>query len=93
MSFDPSDFSVKEAVKRLRGLDDSELEAVYDAEMDGRGRVSLLRDITSKRDSLREESTVEEPAPAAPAAPAVDPRIEHRPARPGAAAASYIKTS
>lgn len=83
MSFDPSAVTVKEAVKQLSGLSDSELSEVYDAEMDGKGRKSLLDEITAKRDALRED-----------AAPKVDtPKVEiiHRPARPGAAAAAYVK--
>mgnify|MGYP003675031119 CR=1 FL=1 len=54
MSFDPSAVTVKEAVKQLSGLSDSELSEVYDAELDGKGRKSLLDEITAKRDALRE---------------------------------------
>jgi len=83
MSFDPSTLTVKEAVKQLSGLSDSELSEVYDAELDGKGRKSLLDEITAKRDALRED--VEPKAEA--------PKVEviHRPARPGAAAASYVR--
>jgi len=82
MSFDPSAVTVKEAVKQLSGLSDSELSEVYDAEMDGKGRKSLLDEITAKRDALREE-----------AAPVSAPKrvLIRRPARPGSAAATYVK--
>jgi hypothetical protein len=84
MSFDPSAVTVKEAVKQLSGLSDSELSEVYDAELDGKGRKSLLDEITAKRDALRED--------AAPAAVAAPKRVLiRRPARPGAAAATYVK--
>jgi len=89
------DLTVKAAIKELPGLSDEELDALYDAELDGKGRKSLLDAITSARDDIREE---EEPAPvaAAPPAPAAklapNKEIIHRPARPGAAAAAYIVT-
>ena len=54
MSFDPGELSVKEAVKRLEGLSDGDLSALYDAELNGKGRKSLMDKITAKRDSLRE---------------------------------------
>ena len=83
MSFDPSALTVKEAVKQLQGLSDDALSEVYDAELDGKGRTSLLGEITAKRDALRED--------AAPKAEAQKVEVIHRPARPGAAAASYIR--
>ncbi len=52
--FDPGDLTVKEAVKKLAGLSDEGLSGVYDAELDGKGRKSLLDEITAKRDALRE---------------------------------------
>jgi len=55
MSFDPSAVTVKEAVKQLSGLSDSELSEVYAAELDGKGRKSLLDEITAKRDALRKD--------------------------------------
>jgi len=54
MSFDPSALTVKEAVKQLAGLSDDALSEVYDAELDGKGRTSLLGEVTSLRDALRE---------------------------------------
>ena len=84
MSFDPSALTVKEAVKQLQGLSDDALSEVYDAELDGKGRTSLLGEITAKRDALREDA-----APAA--APASTRVLIRRPARPGSAAATYVK--
>ena len=81
--FDPGELAVKEAVKQLSGLSDDALSEVYDAELDGKGRKSLLDEITAKRDALRED--------AAPKAEAPKVEVIHRPARPGAAAASYIR--
>lgn len=56
MSFDPGELTVKDATKALDGLSDEELEAVYNAELAGKGRVSLLNAVTSKRDGLRESA-------------------------------------
>ena len=61
--FDPGELTVKEAVKQLAGLSDDQLAEVYDVELDGKGRTSLLGEITSLRDALREDA-----APAAVAA-------------------------
>ncbi len=89
------DLTVKAAIKELPGLSDEELDALYDAELDGKGRTSLLDAITSARDDIREEA---EPAPVvtAPPAPAArlapNKEIIRRPARPGAAEAAYIVT-
>ena len=86
-----SDLTVKAAIKELPGLSDEELDALYDAELEGKGRKSLLNAITSARDDIREE---EEPAPVVtvPPAPAADVEFIRRPARPGQAAATYIRT-
>ena len=87
MSFDPSALTVKEAVKQLQGLSDDALSEVYDAELNGKGRTSLLGEVTSLRDALREDA-----APAAVAAVSTSKRVLiHRPARPGSAAATYVK--
>ena len=48
-----SDLTVKAAIKELPGLSDEELDALYDAELDGKGRKSLLDAITSARDDIR----------------------------------------
>jgi len=94
MSFDPMDLTVREATARLPGLSDEELSAVYDAELEGKGRKTLLDEVTAARDSMREDEVeitgnVQEPAPAPVAAP--EREIIYRPARPGSAAAAYVK--
>jgi hypothetical protein len=94
MSFDPSSMTVKEAKAALAGLSDDELSGVYEAEREGKGRSSLLDEITAKRDDLREVAPAPAPAPKKAKATAKSaPKVEvvARPARPGAAAASYIK--
>ena len=96
MTFDPKGMTVKAATELLSPLSDEELDALYDTELDGKGRKSLLDAITSARDDIREAA---EPAPvvAAPPAPvaaklASNEELIYRPARPGAAAAAYIVT-
>ena len=54
-----SALTVKAAIKELPGLSDEELDALYDAELDGKGRTSLLDAITSARDDIREEEEPE----------------------------------
>ena len=54
-----SDLTVKAAIKELPGLSDEELDALYDAELAGKGRTSLLDAITSARDDIREEEEPE----------------------------------
>ena len=74
MSFDPSDLTVKKAIEKLVGLPDDELSFLYDAELEGKGRKSLLDAITSERDDIREEAAEEEaPAPAPAPAPKPEP--------------------
>jgi len=99
MSLDPSSMTVKEAKAALDGLSDDELSEAYEAELEGKGRRSLLDEIKARRDDLREVApapapvVVEAPAPkpAAPVGRRVVERRPARPARPGAAAASYAK--
>ena len=92
-----SELTVKAAIKELPGLSDEELDALYDAELDGKGRKSLLDAITSARDDIREEAAPApvEVAPPAPAAkkPRAGVVIVRRPASDGAGPASYIKVS
>jgi hypothetical protein len=75
MSFNPSGLTVKKAIAKLAGMSDEDLSAVYDAELEGKGRKSLLDAITSARDDIREdvveEVVVEEPA-AEPASEEID---------------------
>lgn len=49
MSFDPSVLTVKKAIAKLDGMSDEELSSAYDAELDGRGRKSLLGAIVAMR--------------------------------------------
>jgi len=46
--------TAKAIIKELPGLSDEELDALYDDELDGKGRKSLLNAITARRDELRE---------------------------------------
>ena len=69
-TFNPSDHTVKEATKLLVGLSDDDLSEVYDSELDGKGRRSLLDTISAARDELREDAaeaaTEADDAPEAP---------------------------
>ena len=78
MSFDPSSLTVKKAIAKLDSLSDEELSAVYDAELDGKCRKSLLDAITSARDDIREvASMLAEPAEIkAPVAAEVEAPVE-----------------
>jgi hypothetical protein len=76
MSFDPSDLTVKKAIEKLSGLSDEELDALYDAELEGKGRKSLLDAITSERDDIREEAAEEEAPEEEAPAPAPAPKPE-----------------
>jgi len=80
MSFDPSDLTVKKATEKLVGLPDDELSFLYDAELEGKGRKSLLDAITAVRDEIREAAPAElihelahVPAPAPAPAPKPEP--------------------
>ena len=73
MSFDPSDLTVKKVIEKMHGLSDEELDALYDDELEGKGRTSLLDAITSARDDIREEDAEEEEAPAPAPAPKPEP--------------------
>ena len=92
MSLDPGTLTVKAAVKELAGLSDEELSAIYDAELDGKGRKSLLDEITSRRDDLREEAVaVEEPVAVVDVVPSPNTYID-KPAGRGRGAARYVLT-
>mgnify|MGYP003138540522 CR=1 FL=1 len=58
-SFNPADHTVKEATKLLDGLSDDDLSGVYDSELEGKGRRSLLDAISAARDELREGAAEE----------------------------------
>ena len=73
---DPSNLTVKKAIAKLAGLSDEELDALYDAELDGKGRKSLLDAITSARDDIREEAAEEEAPEEEAPAPAPAPKPE-----------------
>ena len=79
--FDPSSMNTKDAIKAADGLSDAELDAVYEAELDGKARKSILDKLTAMREDLRaaeaapEETPVAIEAPEAPAAKAE--RIPH----------------
>ena len=73
MPFDPSDLTVKKATEKLGGLSDDDLSSLYDSELEGRGRKSLLDAITSARDDIREEAPAEEEAPSPAPAPSAAP--------------------
>jgi hypothetical protein len=64
MPFDPSDLTVKKVIEKMHGLSDEELDALYDDELEGKGRKSLLDAITAARDDIREDAEEEAPAPA-----------------------------
>lgn len=59
----PGDHTVKEATKLLKGLTDEELAAVYDSELEDKGRRSLLDAISAARDGIREDAAAAEAEP------------------------------
>lgn len=79
MLFDPNSLTVKKAIAKLDGLTDEELSAVYDAELEGKGRKSLLDAVTSARDDIREVSSILAEAPVA-AEPAAEQPVAAEPA-------------
>lgn len=71
MSFDPTNFSVKNAVKELDALSLEELEAALELEIDNKHRSSLIAEIGKKIDAVKTEAEeadapAEEPAAAEP---------------------------
>jgi hypothetical protein len=86
LPFDPNDLNAKNAIKALPGLTDEELDAVYEAELDGKARATVLHAITDSREGLvREEEAEEEAeeireeaAEAPAAAPAAAPKEKPR---------------
>ncbi len=64
MSFDPTDLSVKAALEAAADLSDDELDAIYETELDGKARKTLLDGLTDLRESLRESTALAAPAEA-----------------------------
>lgn len=65
MSFDPADYSVKNASKELDGMSVEELEGVMKLELDGKHRSSLVAEIGRRIDAIKTVAEeYEEPAPA-----------------------------
>ena len=69
VSFDPGEYSVKAAVKKLDGLSVEDLSAVLSLELDGKHRSSMVAEIGKAIDALKteaeevaEEEVVEEEA-------------------------------
>lgn len=65
MSFDPGDYSVKNASKELDGMSVEELEGVLKLELDGKHRSSLVAEIGRHIDAIK--TVAEEYEEAAPA--------------------------
>tara|TARA_R110000751_G_scaffold74611_3_gene150641 strand:- start:1639 stop:1947 length:309 start_codon:yes stop_codon:yes gene_type:complete len=62
MPFDPSKLTVKKATAKLSGLSMDELKALYEAELIGKHRSSLLSSIGIAQDALLEAAPVVEEA-------------------------------
>ncbi len=80
MSFDPTDLSVKNALEAVADFSDDELDEVYEIELDGKARKTLLDGLTELRESLREAASaasaavvVADPEPAAASEQAATP--------------------
>ena len=52
LPFDPSDLSVANATARLGGLDAEELDALRDAELEGKNRITLITAIDEAASDL-----------------------------------------
>lgn len=74
--FDPSEFSVKVASSKLKDLGNDDLKAIYDAELAGKHRSSLMSAISSAMDLNLEAAEEAAPAPAPAPEPAAK-RIDH----------------
>lgn len=81
MPFDPSKLTVKKATAKLPGLSMDELKALYEVELSGKHRSSLLAEIGIAQDAILEDEpvveapVVEEPV-VAPELPAAEIGIE-----------------
>ena len=71
MSFDPSNYNVKDAIKELSSLSLGSLESVLEQEIDGKHRSSLIAEIGRHIDAIK---TVAEQADEAPEA--VAPKVD-----------------
>ena len=80
--FDPSELTVKAATKLLVDLSDDELSAVYNSELEAKGRRSLLDAISAARDGLREDIAEE----------VLEPKVAVKAARNFTNAQSYIRS-
>ena len=68
MSFDPSNYSVRNATKELDGMSLEDLESVLEQEVDGKHRSSLIAEIGRHIDAIKTvaEQYEEAPKPVAP---------------------------
>ena len=68
MSFDPSNYSVRNAAKELDGMSLEDLESVLEQEVDGKHRSSLIAEIGRHIDAIKTvaEQYEEAPKPVAP---------------------------
>jgi len=72
LPFDPSTLSVKKATAKLEDLSAEELEALRDAEMYGKNRITLITAIDAElSDDIEEEAAEEDPIPVAASQPEV----------------------
>ena len=76
MPFDPSKLTVKKATAKLPGLSMDELKALYEVELSGKHRSSLLAEIGIAQDAILEDEPVVEEPVVAPELPAAEIGIE-----------------
>ena len=76
LPFDPSTLSVKKASSKLASLSIEELEALRDAELSGKNRITLVIAIDAElSDDLDEAATTAAPTPHALFSPSIGPII------------------
>jgi len=63
MSFDPSNYSVRNATKELDGMSLEDLESVLEQEVDGKHRSSLIAEIGRRIDAVKTVAEQHEEAP------------------------------
>ena len=82
MSFDPSNYSVRNAAKELDGMSLEDLESVLEQEVDGKHRSSLIAEIGRHIDAIKTvaEQYEEAPKPVAPEEINADAFMRMRPA-------------